>query len=315
MHSRTIQRGVFFFLVTLLFPFLAHGAANKVEICHFPPGNPGNAQSITINYAALPSHLAHGDVVGPCPSGCQLDSSICDDGNLCTHDICLDDGQCAHEPINCDDGNICTVDSCLAAEGCIYQPADGTICDQGIEGPNDACDLNPDTCQGGVCVQNDPEAIPESCDVAGDEDCNGLSDEEDPVCSASSCEELCFADFEACVGTGTNPAQCEELLSTCLDACTPPTCEESCFMQADEFFAACLEAGGDPAVCEQEAIEFLELCTSGCDRPTCEEACLIQAEALLTTCLEAGEDPAVCEQEAIEFLELCLSGCPPPKQP
>lgn len=37
-----------------------------VTICHYPPGNPANVQTITISTNALPAHLAHGDQVGPC---------------------------------------------------------------------------------------------------------------------------------------------------------------------------------------------------------------------------------------------------------
>ena len=38
----------------------------KITICHFPPGNPGNPQTITISPNALDAHLAHGDYLGPC---------------------------------------------------------------------------------------------------------------------------------------------------------------------------------------------------------------------------------------------------------
>lgn len=37
-----------------------------VTICHIPPGNPGNAHTITISVNALPAHLAHGDYIGSC---------------------------------------------------------------------------------------------------------------------------------------------------------------------------------------------------------------------------------------------------------
>jgi hypothetical protein len=40
-----------------------------VTICHFPPGNPANVQTITISVNALPAHLAHGDYVGSCLGG------------------------------------------------------------------------------------------------------------------------------------------------------------------------------------------------------------------------------------------------------
>jgi hypothetical protein len=39
-----------------------------LTICHIPPGNPNNPQTITIGKSALPAHLAHGDRVGACAS-------------------------------------------------------------------------------------------------------------------------------------------------------------------------------------------------------------------------------------------------------
>jgi hypothetical protein len=39
----------------------------KVLICHRPPGNPGNAHTISVPPSAVPAHLAHGDTLGPCP--------------------------------------------------------------------------------------------------------------------------------------------------------------------------------------------------------------------------------------------------------
>ena len=40
---------------------------NKVLVCHIPPGNPDNPQTICISPNAVPIHLAqHGDYLGPC---------------------------------------------------------------------------------------------------------------------------------------------------------------------------------------------------------------------------------------------------------
>jgi len=39
----------------------------QVTICHYPPGNSGNPQTIEIPLSAWPAHQAHGDVLGPCP--------------------------------------------------------------------------------------------------------------------------------------------------------------------------------------------------------------------------------------------------------
>lgn len=51
------------------------GAQEKVTICHYPPGNPDNAQVITIGESAVPMHMSlhDGDNVktydGPCRFG------------------------------------------------------------------------------------------------------------------------------------------------------------------------------------------------------------------------------------------------------
>ncbi len=44
-------------------------ADGKVVICHIPPGNPSNAQTITVSAAAVSAHLSHGDTLGACPLG------------------------------------------------------------------------------------------------------------------------------------------------------------------------------------------------------------------------------------------------------
>jgi hypothetical protein len=38
----------------------------KIIICHIPPDNPANFKTKSVNAAALPSHLGHGDLVGTC---------------------------------------------------------------------------------------------------------------------------------------------------------------------------------------------------------------------------------------------------------
>ena len=41
---------------------------SQVTICHCPPGNPQNNQTMTVSQAAAQAHLAHGDAMGPCPT-------------------------------------------------------------------------------------------------------------------------------------------------------------------------------------------------------------------------------------------------------
>jgi hypothetical protein len=47
-------------------PAPAQSGVLKVTICHVPPGNPGNAHTITVGAPAVPAHLAHGDSLGEC---------------------------------------------------------------------------------------------------------------------------------------------------------------------------------------------------------------------------------------------------------
>jgi len=49
-------------------PGVGYGyGAGKVTICHYPPGNPGNAHTITVGQPAVAAHIAnHGDTLGAC---------------------------------------------------------------------------------------------------------------------------------------------------------------------------------------------------------------------------------------------------------
>lgn len=48
----------------------------KVLICHIPPGNPNNPQSLSVGVSAVPAHLGlhGGDRLGTCNSGCGLNN-------------------------------------------------------------------------------------------------------------------------------------------------------------------------------------------------------------------------------------------------
>lgn len=126
--------------------------AGKQEICHFPPGNPANFHTITVNDNAVATHLArHNDLLGSCLANCE---TICDDGNACTIDVEPNPGQCicAAEPraqVDCSDGNQCTADSCDAVNGsCVNDPGplNGTACD------DDNSTTTGETCNNGACL-------------------------------------------------------------------------------------------------------------------------------------------------------------------
>lgn len=44
----------------------------------------------------------------------------CDDGDMCTMDVCTD-GACSHPAVSCDDGDACTTDSCDPSTGCAHE--------------------------------------------------------------------------------------------------------------------------------------------------------------------------------------------------
>ena len=47
---------------------LAQGNSNKATICHKPPGNPSNTQTMTVGQGEVAGHQQHGDTLGPCPA-------------------------------------------------------------------------------------------------------------------------------------------------------------------------------------------------------------------------------------------------------
>jgi hypothetical protein len=46
--------------------FAGNSGNQKVELCHIPPGNPGNAHTLCISESAVQDHLAHGCALGSC---------------------------------------------------------------------------------------------------------------------------------------------------------------------------------------------------------------------------------------------------------
>jgi hypothetical protein len=127
-------------LVCSLFLITALGtppvqAGDKITVCHFPPGNPAKFRTITVGPRAARAHIRrHGDVPGEC---CAIDG-ICDDGNACTADVCIDDA-CSSRPVDCDDGNPCTVEvGCDPEAGCLSEPV---VCDAG-----EACQRDTGAC-------------------------------------------------------------------------------------------------------------------------------------------------------------------------
>ncbi|KAG7344493.1 hypothetical protein IV203_022501 [Nitzschia inconspicua] len=65
--------------------------AGKQTICHIPPGDPANFNTITVGEPSLSAHLAKGSLVGRCSLHC---TKLCDDDISCTVDECDVDEKC-----------------------------------------------------------------------------------------------------------------------------------------------------------------------------------------------------------------------------
>ena len=206
--------------------FLALGggrayAEKKAVVCHVPPGHPANARTLSVGEAALTAHVAHGDLLGECPTGCQANVSVCDDGNACTSDSCGANGACQHDAVSCDDGNPCTADVCNASTGCLTAPNDGASCDDG-----NGC-TSQDACVGTVCRGT---AIAGCCATSAE--CDDGDNCTDDTCTNGQCAnaphdcavaDKCLAGFcDAATGAcGTTAVSCNDGNVCTDDSCNP----------------------------------------------------------------------------------------------
>jgi hypothetical protein len=265
------------------------GPAAKVTLCHLPPGETSNWQTITVSEKALSAHLAHGDLAGSCDA--NLDT-LCSDGNSCTIDH--EDGACLpgtdRPPVNCDDSNQCTIDECDPGAGCFYSPKD---CNDGINCTVDSCNPIDGTCSNveidcgefGVCVEATGQCsfpcggvicdpIDQCHDVgtcfvtpAGEAECI----DGDPLENGTACD----------AGDGLGSGACED--GECVPLCANVNCDDG---------NACTEDSCDPATGECSNIPLS--CDDGLD---CTEDLCVPENSPGDPCVHTSlcnADPQVC---------------------
>jgi cysteine-rich repeat protein len=219
-------------------------ADKKVTLCHLPPGNE----------AAVASHLAHGDLLGACTSGCP---ASCDDGNLCTSDSCGANGECVHSPVSCDDGLVCTLDACDPSVGCLRLPNDGQSCDDG-NGCTDA-----DVCGGTECRGT---AIAGCC--ASDLDCSDADPCTEDACFLGRCQNparSCAVENKCLAGycNANADGACETTEVSCDDSnvCTDDACDGA----IDAADPDCFRCGDGVVQPPEECDDANENPFDGCD--------------------------------------------------
>jgi hypothetical protein len=136
---------------------------------------------------------------GECAMMAVNQGKACNDGDACSAESSCSEGACVADVlINCDDGNVCTADACDAKAGCtntavVASASKAAACDDG-----DACTVN------GQCVDKVCKSEPakEVCEGSVDEDCDGVTDEQDAV----GCKAFYFDNDGD--GWGTAASQC-----------------------------------------------------------------------------------------------------------
>jgi|GEM_PF-2424715 len=188
----------------------------------------------------------------------------CDDGNVCTTDVCAVDGTCTHvdNAVACDDGAFCNgLDTCRDGACSVHA---GNPCGGGT-----TCDEASGACRG--CV--DDSTCPAAMSGAWGE-CGGFAD----ACAARGTESRMVRTFSCVSGVCVASDATEER------ACTRSTDGFVCGASTCGLFGACAGTGCEltgtqsrtctDRVCEAEACRSVSRTeTAGCARDTEGDAC------------------------------------------
>ena len=192
------------------------------------------------------------DSDGDCEPLCATDKD-CEDGRVCTVDICEKDGSCVYEPLACPASGPCQAGICVEEVGCAFEPVEGA-CDDG-----DACTQG-DACQAGACVGgaslicDDGEACTED-DCAPSLGCVHLASPDGQACDdGAPCTQGDACQAGACVGQALGCVLCPP-------AFAPPVNVVTSFqVGGDGHPGSGLDVDDDPGTCAP-----LNKCSAGVD--------------------------------------------------
>lgn len=245
-----------------------------------------------------------------CPTGATGPGGVCDDGVVCTLDLCDDSATncglaCSHTPNHaaCDDTNACTDDVCDSVLGCVNTPDNSNNCqDAFFCNGNETCVAG--VCQPGVnpcddnvactidqCIESSDACAFIPDDSACPDDGNPCSDQ---VCNlVTGCGSVCN-DTNSC----DNGAYCDgaETCDNCV--CTPgtPPCPPDAFTCTNDF---CDEAG-DVCVCIPSGTCDDGLFCNGVEMCVCGSGCVDAPDPCPAplTCDEANDECDGCVNDS-----------------
>ena len=207
-------------------------------------------------------NLCTDDVCNPDTGDCQSTSNTkaCDDGNACTdNDSCVE-GVCAGTSINCDDGNLCTNDSCEALTGCANTAvacSQGDTCDpaDGFCKPDDPCaNMNCDDskpCTDDTCVDGTCINTNNTASCDDNQACTTGD-----ICSNGSCSGTAVTcEFGSCdTSTGQCPGDpCANMNCDDSNPCTDDTCVDG----------ACVNTNNTASCNDNQACTTGDICSNG----------------------------------------------------
>ncbi len=231
---------------------------------------------------------AQGCVVTP------LNGGDCTDGDVCTLADHCEAGVCVGAVIDCDDGNLCTTDLCDPSGGCVYS-FNSSSCDD-----EDPCTVV-DKCAGGTCSGVDVD-----CECTTDADCQGLEDGNayngTLTCDTSVLPHECVVDPATIVtcedGAGVCQAvECDSATGACtsVDADEDQACDDGDPCTINTMCQAGECGGGATLNCSD-------------DNPCTDDAC-VQAGCTDSACEQAGCTDAECVPGGCPFGGCVLGGC------
>ncbi len=204
-------------------------AGTKRIICHCPPGNPQNCQTITVGAKAAKVHLKKhkNDLRGECPP--PLCEGACDDQQTCTAlgENCV----CRTLESAC---GACIADG--ESAGGVAECCSDTYCAR--EGICGACP--PQTCPDGPCTATSCGTGCTCVSLGGGLNaCAALGTCPAGNCTAGSCGAGC-----TCVSPGAANSRCVSTDSCPAGNCTPGTCGESCVCLGTGLGSRCIATVG-----------------------------------------------------------------------